>query len=443
MDELLPQLRLAPLDGLGVDGVQTARSMFAYKQDVIAQVFARAQNGRIDAAIIQQLSDGSVLAKVQDLTLHLQFSSPVQLGEHFILKPSKETALAIFLMQNGQEVKILNPLKLNNKNPSSRDLSANAVQLSKETVNANGQVLASSAKQHNFASSVGKQSSNTISAQQVSATDVSAIKDTPGAALDRLGLIKNSSEIELSPTAQLIARLLPPANADNSATAHPHIVGKSNLISAETIQTESPDRWASQIRDRLKQTIENSGLFYESHVLAFVRGERTQQSLMSEPQAQLLAEHAQLDARPSSLTNEALNKLDGPLTRIVQQQLSLIDNQNLQMAMQLRPDIPIRWNITIPEFDATQKNADTAHNRQANHEDADAVVSSQLQIDFPKLGRISINLRLQKEQVALNLKVKQAECTDILRGHAIELKTALDQQATRIELFKVEHDAGL
>jgi hypothetical protein len=78
---------------------------------------------------------------------------------------------------------------------------------------------------------------------------------------------------ELSPTARFIDSVL------GHGAGVPALAGMRPLANA---QPEAP-----QLAQALQQTVEQSGLFYEAHLAQWLSGERSLQSVLQEPQAQL------------------------------------------------------------------------------------------------------------------------------------------------------------
>ncbi|WP_156030122.1 flagellar hook-length control protein FliK [Thiomonas sp. FB-Cd] len=83
--------------------------------------------------------------------------------------------------------------------------------------------------------------------------------------------------IELSPTAQLLGRL-------QQLTPQPHA-----MQSARPVWAPSRAGSAGQLASQLAQSIHASGLFYESHLVAWAQGRLPLTALLAEPQAQYSA----------------------------------------------------------------------------------------------------------------------------------------------------------
>lgn len=102
-------------------------------------------------------------------------------------------------------------------------------------------------------------------------------KELPASAAPRpAGQALASTQTHFSPSAQTIASVLDRFPAPPSTL---RVQGPLMLAAASTGDS-------SQLASRLQQSVETSGLFYESHVSKWYRGELPRQQLMLEPQMQ-------------------------------------------------------------------------------------------------------------------------------------------------------------
>ncbi len=92
----------------------------------------------------------------------------------------------------------------------------------------------------------------------------------------------------LSSTARVLTSVL--STAQNGLAAPLALIGKSALFGNAAPSTE-------QLAQKLHDTISQSGLFYESHVTEWVKGERTLPDLMREPQMQRMLQSGETAAR--------------------------------------------------------------------------------------------------------------------------------------------------
>lgn len=211
-----------------------------------------------------------------------------------------------------------------------------------------------------------------------------------------------------------------------------------------------PPALAQNLRDGVAQ----SGLFYESHLAAWVAGHHTLAQLRAEPQARL-----ELKARPEPQSHpepqDGLEPPPGPdaprprlpaelqalvhpaSTPLVQQQLGVMDQGRLQLQLEVWPHQWMSWDIeqepardeptaTLPQADAPQH---TWHSR--------------LSMELPHLGRLEANLALCGDVLQVHLLADQDSSAAWLEQQRATLAQALRQAGltpARIEVRQARHD---
>lgn len=198
-----------------------------------------------------------------------------------------------------------------------------------------------------------------------------------------------SAPAAISATGRLITRLLDSAAASASA----QISAARPVLGAGT---PDPARLASALRD----TIGQSGLFYESHVSQWSEGKRALPELLREPQ--MAAPHpGPPDADPA-------------MAQLVAQQLVLHDQARLVWQGQVWPGQDMQWEIHKDAPDGG-----------AGDPDAQPSWRSGLQLRFPLLGDIAATVVVTDGHLHMQLTTATAETGDLLRAHAGELAAAL------------------
>lgn len=104
------------------------------------------------------------------------------------------------------------------------------------------------------------------------------------------------ASVSLSPTARLLTETLQGAQTQEPA----HLTGTQPLSEAEP--------QAAPLAENLRQTIRDSGLFYESHQQQWVQGQKPLADLLREPQAQL-GQNTLVDAKSTALTRDTINSV--------------------------------------------------------------------------------------------------------------------------------------
>ncbi|RJS95193.1 flagellar hook-length control protein FliK [Salinisphaera sp. Q1T1-3] len=151
----------------------------------------------------------------------------------------------------------------------------------------------------------------------------------------------------------------------------------------------------------LAQQVTGSGLFYESHLAALVRGEMSRTRVMREAEMRLEQaatsgsertandRHAARDAGGTNTT------IDPRLAPLVRQQLELLAGNVFQWQGEAWSGTPMRWSIEQPperHGEAATPEPTTAH---------EAITS--LSLTMPGLGLVEAKLRLGTEAVEIDV----------------------------------------
>ena len=269
----------------------------------------------------------------------------------------------------------------------------------------------------------------------------------------------------LSQTGQLISTLFSGARADKGgATALP-LNGNQPLASA-------PPNSTQDLLPLLKQAITQSGMFYESHQAEWVEGRFAKAALLLEPQGKLSSPLAFSTASADQQTSAALLKsqvpanpgepattprlaadvaqtpgssIDGSKTAtqslgqapgqllapqtqaLVQQQLESLATQNFSWQGQVWPGQEMRWEI----------DEDAARRAQEDDETA-AKWSTRLHLTLPNLGEINAQIRLQGNQITLEMSAGTEETRALMRASSVALRSQLDEAGLTLASMGVD-----
>ncbi|QLG87403.1 flagellar hook-length control protein FliK [Chitinibacter bivalviorum] len=284
--------------------------------------------------------------------------------------------------------------------------------------------------------------------------------------------ISKDANVALSKGATLIGELLKQdektASASTLQQSQPLFAGKPD-----------PAQLASQLAGRLAQ----SGLFYESHQAEWATGQRTLQTLLSEPQALIhgnkasslpagtasmtssktelaatpmpqmrnydvsdtntnsvisntnanqMAQNAAKLAVDSQLQNASTSQIldEQGLHQIVRQQIDLLENKPLIWQGQAWPGQALRWELeTDVDRDA---NAENEHVQQQ--------WQTRLNLDLPKLGSIGVLAQLQDGQFKLRFQAGSEATLQLLREQQPELMRRFDAAGLKLVASRVESD---
>jgi hypothetical protein len=187
----------------------------------------------------------------------------------------------------------------------------------------------------------------------------------------------------------------------------------------------------------LRQALQTSGLFYESHLTDMVFGRTNPSALRNEPQAKLSKDAAPQNAavvrsRPeASTTARSGGSVDAPsgsgapstsapgapvagihqdLNVLVRQQLDVLANQSLTWQGEAWPGTPMEWEVERDPYGG-------------DPESATPTWATRLKLDLPRLGLVDARLNLAGDQIVLQLVAPLA---------AAEINDSSDQLRSRL-----------
>ena len=264
---------------------------------------------------------------------------------------------------------------------------------------------------------------------------------------------EGSAPASLSPAARMIDQLVQAADQEGAPAA---LAGKTPLLAA----TAAPD--PKLLAAALHDSLEASGLFYESHVHEWLSGARPQADLGREPQAQfsrapgagaspaaslpgpgdggqdLMDLIRDAHPRPASLpavdadviarTQTAAQTLDPESARMVGLQLHTLEQQHVRWQGELRPGQPMEWEVR------EDKNGGGGQDAQQ------ASWTSVVRFQLPALGDISATLRLSGDRLQVQIGTGNEETAATLRSHGGLLADALEAAGSQLESLQVKRD---
>jgi hypothetical protein len=202
----------------------------------------------------------------------------------------------------------------------------------------------------------------------------------------------------LSSTAQALSTVLT-ANTPGAAAV---LTGKTPLV-----QSGAPD--PGQLAQTLKDTVGQSGLFYESHVTDWVKGERSLAELAREPQMQRLAQGGEAAARAAGP--------DLSSAQMINMQLHAHEQSRVQWHGEAWPGQPMQWEI--------RRDQRQGGGGKQQAEDEPQVWRSGVRFRFPLLGEVAAAVTLVGEQVHIQVQTGSGDSAQTLRAWAGKLEQAL------------------
>lgn len=227
----------------------------------------------------------------------------------------------------------------------------------------------------------------------------------------------DSRQTVLSPSARVITGVL----ATAMATADPPtaVHGAAPLLA----KPPQPDQGAA-LAGALKQAIDSSGLFYESHLREWSEGKRPLADLAREPQMQRLLDGAAA-ARPGAA-------IDGATAQFINLQLSSHEQARLTWQGQPWPGQAMQWEIS----------KDAPEQRGHAEDDAQAPTAwrSAVRFRFAHLGEINAQLVLVGDQLHLQVRAADSATGSTLQAHAPRLGAALEAAGAPLSSFNIGAD---
>jgi hypothetical protein len=229
------------------------------------------------------------------------------------------------------------------------------------------------------------------------------------------------SRTDLSGAARLLEALLSLPTSDTPVLPRPALLAAP--------PSAGPNAGA-QLAGALQDGLQRSGLFYESHLASWLRGELPASALLAEPQGRLPALPPPMAAAPgqaepalphgdapaASLLATLAGVVDARAASIVQQQLIALDTQVLPWQGQVWPGQTLSWTVA-PEVDPEQ--------RRSGAQEAPAAWRSRLRMALPGLGEIEAELHWAAQGCQLTVRA-----TD---GQLPRLRVALPTLANALE----------
>ena len=201
---------------------------------------------------------------------------------------------------------------------------------------------------------------------------------------------------------------------------------------------------AKHLAGALREALGKSGLFYESHQAQWVRGERSINQLLEEPQNLLTGKNAPLSAadqraaldkasaaQTQSTPVPAKSSGDTPLPvakellHLVQQQLHTLEQHHLVWSGQVWPGQQMQWEIQgQPEHQSQQQDE-----RQW---------STEIELALPKLGDIHARLVFAESGLRLTVCAADSQTVELFNRALPSLKNSLADADIPLTIALVE-----
>lgn len=208
---------------------------------------------------------------------------------------------------------------------------------------------------------------------------------------------------------------------------------------------------ASVFMQALSQNVQQSGLFYESHLAQLVKGQTTLSQLQQQPQAQAHLQTSQdADGKTSSAkqaqqtlqaaqTAASLQQsgIDPSTQQIVRQQLEVLANQLFAWRGEAWPGVPLE--LEVQRRPEEEGDTDEAPEPDEEH---NTPWQTRLRVELPNLGEVEARLYIDEKSLRMHLRAPDS--AEHLNLNLQPLVQRLQAQGINIEQLQVaageDHD---
>lgn len=220
----------------------------------------------------------------------------------------------------------------------------------------------------------------------------------------------------LSSAAKLIDTLLQASQQGNMSNA---ITGGAPLYPGPMLQTAA-------LAANLRQAIQSSGVFYESHVAQWASGKRPIEDLQKEPQGQVRQQ-----ARSGSDILQRADPTHSQLGQIINLQLNALEQHRLIWQGQAWPGQDMQWEIM--QEDAQDK-------EQHEAQDNETAWQSTVRFQFRNLGGIAASIHVIGNQIHIQINTDSAQTADRLNAQSHLLKQSMLAAGSPLDSLTVKKD---
>jgi hypothetical protein len=258
-----------------------------------------------------------------------------------------------------------------------------------------------------------------VKPQSLAATLLGKAPLTPANELPELSA--NTPQPTLSSAARVLTTILSTAQAGQAAQLA--LIGKTALFG-----NAAPD--TAELAQKLQDSISKSGLFYESHVAEWAKGERPLADLMREPQMQrLLQQGSEASARA------ATNGPDLSAAQMVNQQLHTQEQNRVLWNGQAWPGQEMQWEVRRDQREGGRGNGDADSEQEP-------MWRSGVRFRLPLLGAVSAAVTLIGEQVHIQVQTDSDSSAVTLRAWSGQLESAMAAAGAQLSSLTIGQEDG-
>ncbi len=173
----------------------------------------------------------------------------------------------------------------------------------------------------------------------------------------------------------------------------------------------------------LQKAIDQSGLFYESHLAKWINGKNSLEKLQLEPQNKLTTSTNEPQPAPGPISS-APSVVSAQNLSLVQQQLVALETGHITWCGEIWNGQHMEWVIREDAGDS-DPNASTTATRW----------KTTLTLDFPTLGKITAAITLNAQDARIKLSAENPETQQLLIDNQASLKTNLQTAGLPVTSF--------
>lgn len=370
------------------------------------QAFQRALASQVGqpmrAQVLARLADGSAIVRVNDTPARMMLPPGAEVGSEVPLKLVAVHPRPTFEYGAGKTLIEASPAHPPDTPGQPRTAEAEGAEAAVFTPHedADGAALVYRPDGRGPAAAGASASSGTAAAAQTAAA---AAATAPTAQAART---MGEPGATLSPAAQVLGSVLAAVlKLDQPAKA----------VAARAPVLPGPNTDPADLAPALRQALEHSGLFYESHVAAWAEGRRELASLAFEPQMQ----------------DRPVNPADPEPAQLINLQLASQEQDRVAWQGQLWPGQPMQWEI---RRDAPQQDGGAAGG------EPEPAWQSRLRLRFALFGELDATVVLHGGQVAIRIGLADEGNAALLRSHTASLQGALAAAGTPLSALAIVNE---
>lgn len=216
---------------------------------------------------------------------------------------------------------------------------------------------------------------------------------------------------------------LPNSKANSEAQGTPSATNPAANNQAKAAQQLTPssqlnNALAGALARQVSSAVENSGLFYESHLQQWANGQRSTDQIAREPQARFGQDQviSEKGLSPSAVDQSV---------KLITAQLATLDNNRISLALNGLLGQAVHIDIEPDEPSGEEQQAE-----EQGAEPARPWVAK-LKLDMPHLGELHVRVRMIGSQCDVQIS-GQAHSKSAVDPHWHEFRTAMDNQGIKL-----------